>query len=79
MEEGDRGGHGPKNNRSVIKDKENLTEITLIFLNIFERLPFSPPYSNLWIPKIIYRVYKELKSKVHPCTGTEALYRLYGP
>jgi hypothetical protein len=22
---------------------------------------------------------KEVTSKVHPCTGTEALYRLYGP
>jgi len=42
MEEGDRGGHGPKNNQSVIKDKENLTEITL-FVNIFEFRPFPPP------------------------------------
>jgi hypothetical protein len=55
MEEGDRGGHGPKNNRSVTKDKENLTEITLIFDNIYSSFfPSLPPYSNLWIPKIIY-------------------------
>jgi hypothetical protein len=41
MEERDRGGHDPKNNRSVIKDKENLTEITLIFFNIFVNIFFN--------------------------------------
>ena len=41
LEEGDRGGHGPKNKRRVIKDKENLTEITLIFVNISELRPFT--------------------------------------
>jgi len=26
-----------------------------------------------------YEIHEKVKGKVHPCTGTEALYRWYGP
>ena len=40
-------------------------------------LPLSSDGANECLKLYIYSSYK--KSKVHPCTGTEALYRPYGP
>jgi hypothetical protein len=42
---------------------------------------YLAPYSGIRVVLNILRSIKDGKSKgkVHPCTGTEALYRPYGP
>jgi len=36
-------------------------------------------FLNVAVVRCFLPVYESKKVKVHPCTGTEAVYRLYGP
>jgi hypothetical protein len=42
-------------------------------------LLITTSYTYSWNPVVTYIYAQKSKGKLHPCTGTEALYRPYGP
>ena len=55
--------------------RDALPQLTILELSLYTHLPFR---TRSFLP-ILYALFSTETGKVHPCTGTEGLYRSYEP